>query len=166
MTVRDVAVIVQENPVHIVEVRTGVQGKRGPQGIPGPIGPQGLIGPPGKEVSTIQTPAALINITADNHADYYVTTNIDDAYVLVVLGSTDIIENGETVLGDHAVVFFTQLSETLISFQTIDENITLIVPVGKNAATFGQGSSVGVKVVTENTWVLFGDLAPKDLVEE
>lgn len=163
MTVRDIAVIVQETPVHIVEVREGVQGKRGVQGLPGRPGADGPPGPPGKPINIILTSASTINVTAENHADFYVSNNnIDDA-VNLILGATTVIANNIEQHALGAVCFFNQVSSKRIIISSIDPSINIVVPLGKIAATYGTGSTVGALVTGNDTWTLFGDLADVSL---
>lgn len=159
MTKRDIAVVVQETPKHIVEVREGVQGKRGVPGLRGEPGTAGPPGPPGKPINIILTGDDVINITADNHADYYITTHAVEDVVNVILGATTVENEGIEVQELGAVVFFTQSSDRRLSITTISEDITLKIPTGKIAATYGENSSIGAIVSANDTWTLFGDLA-------
>lgn len=164
MSRRDIAVIVQETPVHIVEVRTGVQGKRGPRGLDGPPG-VGLPGPAGRDMRVITTDAEVINVTPDNHGDFYVSTNEQVTNVAVVLGYTSVTDTlGNEVDTEGAAAFFVQSTEAILDVIPLNGDIEVELPLEKLNRPFGKGSTIGVVAKGNNKWTLFGDLASDEVV--
>lgn len=166
MSRRDIAVVVKETPIHIVEVRTGVQGKRGPEGVMGPPG-AGLQGPPGKDMRVITTDAQIINVTPENHGDFYVSLNEEVLNVAVVLGYTSVTNAlGELVDTQGAAAFFVQSTEAMLNVIPLNEDIEIELPLEKLNRPFGKGSTIGVVAKGNNKWTLFGDLAADEVVVE
>lgn len=168
MSRKDIAVIVQETPIHKVEVRTGVMGKRGPKGDEGPIGPRGFTGPkgdPAKQLEIEITDEQLININGLNHGIQYITTNSDYQEVVVFVGKAEQIVEGETRENKGAVVLFTQGSEAELIIQGAPE-VSVIVPKDCLPKAYGIGSSIGLISKSVNEWILVGDLAMDEIVIE
>lgn len=155
MSRKDIAVIVQETPIHKVEVRTGVMGKRGPQGDTGPKGDKGDIGPAGQDVKVIVTYDDIILINPFDHGSMYISLNESTEYTLIILGET--IVNGEDL--EAAAIFFTQNTFSKLGFLPANENIKIIQPFGKGVYAYGPGSTIGAVSKGNNEWVLFGDLS-------
>lgn len=166
MTRRDIAVIVQETPIHKVEVRTGVMGKRGPKGDEGPIGPRGFTGPkgdPAKELEIVVTDAQLLNISGLNHGIHYLTTNTEFGEVICLVGRSEQIVEGEIRPNKGAVVLFTQSSEAELIIQAA-EDVTVIVPKDCLPKAYGIGCSIGLIAADVDKWILVGDLAMNDII--
>lgn len=161
-------VIVEETPKHIVEVRTGVMGRRGPPGEEGPRGLQGLVGPkgdPAKELEIVVTGQQLLNISGYNHGKQYLTTNNQFEQTVILLGRAEQEVDGEVRPNIGAVVLFTQGSEAALVVQT-EPGIELIVPIDALPHAYGQGSSIGVIALSETKWVLVGDLGMGETIVE
>ncbi len=165
---KDIAVIVQETPVHIVEVRTGVMGKRGPKGDTGIRGIQGLTGPQGergRDIVVVPVTGEVINVTPDNHGDFYLSLNSEALAVSIVLGSTTVTNiDDELVDYSGAAAFFVQTTDVPLEVRGLDETITVIPPKDKNPKAYGIGCTFGVVSKGNNTWVLFGDLETSDTI--
>lgn len=166
MSRRDIAVIVQETPIHKVEVRTGVMGKRGPKGDEGPIGPRGFTGPkgdPAKQLEIEITDEQLININGLHHGIQYITTNTDYPEVVVFVGRAEQVVDGETRENKGAVVLFTQGSEAELIIQGAPE-VNIIVPKDCLPKAYGIGCSIGLIAADVDKWILVGDLAMNDII--
>lgn len=166
MSIRDVAVIVQENPIHVVEVRTGIQGKRGPQGDEGPAGPQGIQGPQGpagKELDIVITSLSVIDVDGADHGKHYICTNESsdngDNTVVVVGYSEETIE-GDDIETKGKVIIFTQASSKTITLTKLNPDIDIISEGTLN--TFKQGSTVALVSTSRNSWVLVGSVGLED----
>lgn len=161
MSKKDIAVIVQETPRHLVEVSTGVMGKRGPKGDEGERGLRGLTGlkgDPAKELEIVITDEQLLNINGAHHGKQYLTTNEDYEQVVVLVGRAEQEVDGELRPNLGAVVLFTQTSEAELVVQSTPD-VTLIVPKDTLPAAYGIGCSIGLIAVAVDKWVLVGDLA-------
>lgn len=166
MTRKDIAVIVQETPIHKVEVRTGVMGKRGPKGDEGPIGPRGFTGPkgdPAKQLEIEITDEQIININGLNHGIQYLTTHSINNEVIVIAGKAEQIVEGEIRENKGAVVLFTQGSEANLIVQAAPE-VSIIVPKDCLPKAYGIGCSIGLISKSVNEWILVGDLAMSEVV--
>ena len=169
MSRRDIAVVVKETPVHIVEVRTGIQGKqgirgekgdkgdKGEKGEKGDVGNSGLNGLDAQPLVPIYTDLSVINVNHDNCGTLFICTNNQNVYTQInVEESPEDLE----VFGD--VVFFTQHSEKTIQLNPIG-NVTFIVANTRLPETYEQGSTIGIIATAKNTWAVVGDLAFTDI---
>jgi hypothetical protein len=165
-----IKVTVVEPPIDVVIIKEGVEGKRGKMGLRGERGLPGERGPQGqsaRDVSIVVHPDRVLELTGNNHADWYLCTYSDDLEnpedIVVTLKETTELIDDTPVEALGSVMFFTQRTNNRILFDTLD-GVNLKVPDGALPYPHGLDCSVGVIASGVNEWTLFGDLALGEVI--
>ena len=113
----------------------------------------------GKDLAPIETSASNIEIDGDNHGNWFICDHqgpTPDDYITVLVKPATGTVDGEFGDAPGTIALFTQDTETSIQFVEAP-GVSVITP--GLMRPHSRGSTVGLIAVSQNKWVLVGDVA-------
>lgn len=112
----------------------------------------------GRDLTIEKTTAAAFTVTGDNHAKFYACQNNDanpEGVTAVTVGEAIAMVDGEPVVSEGTVIFFTQLYDTPLVFVEAP-GVDVITP--GLLKCYGPRCTVALVAIDQYTWVLTGEV--------